>query len=87
MTLQLDFRVTTLEENSGGEGNSSINELELRVETLENTSTDHEIRLTASEANIEGMTRRALNSQWCITVFILIVRKRSFATFSTETSG
>ena len=53
-TLQLDFRVTTLEENSGDGGNSSISELEVRVESLENTSTDHETRLSAAEANIEG---------------------------------
>ena len=41
---QLDFRVTTLEEN-GGSGNSSIAELEVRVETLEVTVSDQETRL------------------------------------------
>ena len=54
-TLQLDFRVSTLEENSGGDGNSSINELEVRVESLENTTTDQETRLSHAETNIEGI--------------------------------
>ena len=30
-TTQLDFRVTTLEENGGDDGNSSVAELEVRV--------------------------------------------------------
>ena len=45
-TAQLDFRVTTLEEN-GGSGNSSVDELEERVEILEDTVSNHEARLTA----------------------------------------
>ena len=53
-TTTLDFRVTALEENGGGGGNSSVAELEVRVETLEGTAADHETRLTASEENIQG---------------------------------
>ena len=53
-TAQLDFRVTTLEEN-GGSGNSSIGELEVKVETLEDTVSDHETRLTVGESQLEGM--------------------------------
>ena len=41
-TLALDFRVTILEENGGSDGNSSVAELEVRVETLEGTAADHE---------------------------------------------
>ena len=50
----LDFRVTTLEENGGSDGNSSVAELEVRVETLEVTTADHETRLTTAETDIEG---------------------------------
>ena len=53
-TLALDFRVTVLEENGGDDGNSSVAELEVRVETLEGTSDDQEMRLTAAENDIEG---------------------------------
>ena len=53
-TVTLDFRVTALEENGGGDGNSSIAELEVRVETLEGTTTDHEIRISAAEVDING---------------------------------
>ena len=41
-TLSLDFRVTVLEEDGGSDGNSSVAELEVRVETLEGTAADHE---------------------------------------------
>ena len=51
---QLDFRVTTLEENGGGSGNSSVDELEVRVETLEVTVSDQETRLSLAESEIEG---------------------------------
>ena len=54
VTFDLDKRVTTLEENGGGGGNSSVAELEVRVETLEGTAADQEIRLTAVEENIQG---------------------------------
>ena len=53
-TLALDFRVTVLEENGGGDGNSSVAELEMRVETLEGTTADHEIRISAAEINVNG---------------------------------
>ena len=55
---QLDFRVTTLEEN-GGSGNSSVAELEVRVETLEVTVSDQETRLTSTESELEGMVFQA----------------------------
>ena len=49
-TVDLDSRVTVIEEN----GNQTISELEVRVETLEETTTDHETRLAAAEENIQG---------------------------------
>ena len=52
--VDLDFRVTTLEENGGSDGNSSVTELEVRVETLEGTAADHETRLMAAETDIDG---------------------------------
>ena len=51
--VELNFRVTTLEENVG-DGNSSVAELEVRVETLEETAADHETRISATEADING---------------------------------
>ena len=57
-TLALDFRVTVLEENEGGDGNSSIAELEVRVETLEGTAADHETRLMTAETDIEGLRKK-----------------------------
>ena len=53
-TLALDFRVTALEENGGSDGNSSVAELEVRVETLEGTAADHETRIFAAELDING---------------------------------
>ena len=53
-TLALDFRVTVLEENGGGDGNSSLAELEVRVETLEGTAADHESRISITESDIIG---------------------------------
>ena len=64
-TAQLDFRVTTLEENGGDEGNSSVAELEVRVETLEVTVSDHEARLTAGESELEGTHFAAMNIKLC----------------------
>ena len=52
--MELDDRVTDLEENGGGGGNSSVAELEQRVETLEGTAANQETRLTAAEENIQG---------------------------------
>ena len=45
----------TLEENGGGDGNSSVAELEVRVETLETTVSDQEARLNAAESGLEGI--------------------------------
>ena len=53
-TLALDFRVTVLEENEGGNGNSSVAELEVRVETLEGTAADHETRISVTESDVTG---------------------------------
>ena len=53
-TLALDFRVTVLEENGGGDGNSSVSDLEVRVETLEGTADDHETRISATETDVNG---------------------------------
>ena len=46
--------MTVLEENGGGDGNSSAAELEVRVETLEITAADHETRISAAEVDING---------------------------------
>ena len=56
----LDTRVVDLEENGGGDGNSSVAELEVRVETLEGTASDHETRLMTAEAEIEGLSREKI---------------------------
>ena len=48
-TLALDFRVTALE---NGGSNNSIAELEVRVEELEGTAADHEIRISVTEFNV-----------------------------------
>ena len=53
-TLALDFRVTVLEENGGSDGNSSVAELEVRVETLEVTTADHETRISEVESDVTG---------------------------------
>ena len=46
--------MTVLEENGGSDGNSSVAELEMRVETLEVTAADHETRISAAESDING---------------------------------
>ena len=46
--------MTVLEENGGGEGNSSVAELEVRVETLEGTAADHETKISAAESDVAG---------------------------------
>ena len=53
-TLAVDFRVTALEENGGSDGNSSVAELEVRVETLEGTATFLETRISTAESDING---------------------------------
>ena len=50
--LTLNFRVTSLEENSGGSTN--ITELEGRVSDLEAPTGEQESRITANQENIEG---------------------------------
>ena len=46
--------MTVLEENGGGDGNSSVAELEVRVEILEGTVDDHETRISAAEVDVNG---------------------------------
>ena len=53
-TLALDFRVTVLEETGGDDGKSSVAELEVRVETLEGTTADHETRISVTESDVTG---------------------------------
>ena len=53
-TVALDFRVTVLEDNGGNGGNSSMAELEVRVESLEVTAADHETRISATELDVNG---------------------------------
>ena len=51
-TITLDFRVTLVEETIG---NSSVAELEVRVETLEGTAADHKTRISAAEVDVNGI--------------------------------
>ena len=67
-TLALDFRVSVLEENGGGDGNSSVAELELRVETLEGTANDHETRISAVETDING-------KHFCVDINLCLHKK------------
>ena len=46
--------MTVLEENGGSDGNSSVAELEVRVEILEGTAADHEMRISATESDVTG---------------------------------
>ena len=46
--------MTVLEENGGSDGNSSVAELEVRVETPEGTAADHETRISAVESDVNG---------------------------------
>ena len=46
--------MTVLEENGGGDGNSSVTELEVRVETLEGTAADHDTRISTTESDVTG---------------------------------
>ena len=53
-TLDLEVRVGNLEENSGDNGNSSIAQLEVRVETLEDVIAELELRVgTLEDATAE----------------------------------
>ena len=49
-TQALEFRVTVLENHV----NSSVAELETKVETLEGTTADHETRISSTESSING---------------------------------
>ena len=70
--LALDFRVTVLEENGGSDGNSSVAELEVRVETLEGTAADHETRISATESDVTGREKIVFNQSQCtLKVYIL----------------
>ncbi len=51
--LTLDYRVTNLEENSGGSDN--ITELERRVSELEVAHAEQETRITTNQEDIEGL--------------------------------
>ena len=53
-SITLDFRVTALEENEGSDGNSSVAELEVRVEAFEGTAADHETRISNTESDVSG---------------------------------
>ena len=46
--------MTVLEETGGDDGNSSVAELEVRVEILEGTAADHETRISATETDVTG---------------------------------
>ena len=62
-TLDLEVRVGNLEENSGDDGNSSVAELELRVDAIEDVTSDQETRIVVAEENIQGETFYCLKSQ------------------------
>ena len=78
-TTQLDFRVTTLEEN-GGSGNSSVGELEVRVDTLEDTVSNHETRLTAGESQLEGMFSHVHKTFYSIEIKDILIRTDFYLT-------
>ena len=48
--MDLDSRVTLIEVN----GNQTLAELDVRVETLEGTAADHETRISAAEVDVNG---------------------------------
>ena len=54
MTITLDFRLTAVEKAVGSRGNSTVAELEVRVETLEGTAADHETRISETESDVTG---------------------------------
>ena len=58
--------MTTLEENGGDDGNISVAELEVRVETLEGTAADHETRLMTTESDIEGKKSQGFKMNYFI---------------------
>ena len=54
--------MSVLEENGGDGGNSSVAELEVRVETLEEATADHETRISATESDVIGITFEIISS-------------------------
>ena len=46
-------------------GNSSVAELEVRVETLEGTAADHETRISAAESDINGKKTVSVSRRLC----------------------
>ena len=52
--IDLEDRVTLLEDNGGGDANRTVDELEVRVKTLEGTAADHETRITSAESDVAG---------------------------------
>ena len=74
--MDLDSRVTVLEDNGGDDGNSSVAELEVRVETLEGTAADHETRLTTAETDIEGKISQSFAMKKNLIFILTMVRKQ-----------
>ena len=82
-TLDLEVRVGNLEENSGDDGNSSIAELELQVEkleddtaelevrvgSLEDVTADQENRIVVAEESIQGEKRKSFKFK-CVVFHI-----------------
>ena len=62
-TLDLEVRVGNLEENSGDDGNSSIAELELRVDTLEDVTAELELRVDTLEDVTAGQETRIVAAE------------------------
>ena len=64
-TTQLDFRLTALELST----NASVGGLESRLGILEETTSNHETRLTAAETDIDGQSKYSIimiefNKKW-----------------------
>ena len=54
LTARVETPEETVLENGGSDGNSSVAELEVRVESLEGITADHETRIFTAEADIDG---------------------------------
>ena len=62
-----------LEENGGGDGNSSVAELEVRVDILEGIADDHETRISATESDVTGRySSEALCFKWLLIQYMLM---------------
>ena len=55
--------MTVLEENGGDDGNSSVAELEVRVEALEGTAADHETRISTVEIDVNGKHNDSIHGE------------------------